>query len=79
MHICIVGGALQGMEAVSLSKALGMFTTVIDRDSNAPALSLADEAVVADVITDRGIVESVIERCDAVIPANEDDDCLEAL
>lgn len=79
MHICIIGGALQGMEAVSLSKALGMFTTVIDRDSNAPALSLADEAVVADVITDRGIVESVIERCDAVIPANEDNDCLEAL
>ncbi|MGN1044953.1 MAG: 3-methylornithine--L-lysine ligase PylC [Candidatus Methanomethylophilaceae archaeon] len=79
MHICIVGGALQGMEAVSLSKALGMFTTVIDRDCGAPALSLANEAVIADVVTDRRIVESVIERCDAVIPANEDEDCLKAL
>ena len=40
-RIAIVGGALQGMEAVLLSKAAGYETVVLDRKPGAPALLLA--------------------------------------
>ena len=47
-RIAIVGGALQGMEAVLLSKAAGYETVVLDRKAHAPALSICDEPVVLD-------------------------------
>ena len=78
MKIGIVGGALQGMEAVYLSKKAGYETLVIDRREDAPALSLADEAVVGDVERDRAVTKALAE-CDTILPANENMEALVAV
>ncbi|MDR0508973.1 MAG: 3-methylornithine--L-lysine ligase PylC [Candidatus Methanoplasma sp.] len=79
MKIGIVGGALQGMEAVFLSKKAGFETLVIDRKGTAPALSLSDTHVVLDVTKDKEKAKSILYDCDAVVPACEEIDALKAL
>ena len=78
-RIAIVGGALQGMEAVLLSKAAGYETVVLDRKPSAPALSLCDEPVVLDPTKDPAGAAKVFSGCDAVIPACEEMDLLKTL
>jgi len=79
MRIGIVGGALQGMEAVFLSKKAGFETFVIDRKEQAPALSLSDAYEVLDVVKDQGAAEKALLDCDAVIPACEEIEALTVL
>ena len=79
MKIGIVGGALQGMEAVFLSKKAGFETVVIDRKSTAPALSLSDTHEILDVTKDEGKLKKVLQDCDVVIPACEEIEALTAL
>lgn len=79
MRLGIVGGALQGIEAAYLAKKAGYDTIVIDRRKTAPALSLADEAVVLDVEKHEPMAKKVLSQCDAVIPANENLSTLVAL
>jgi pyrrolysine biosynthesis protein PylC len=79
MKIGIVGGALQGMEAVFLSNRAGFETLVIDRKRNAPALSLADSHEVSDVTKDTERVRKILHDCDAVIPACEEIEALTTL
>ena len=79
MRIGIVGGALQGMEAVFLAKKAGFKTLVIDRKSSAPALSLSDEQEILDVTKDVERARKILSECDAVIPACEEIDALKAL
>lgn len=79
MKIAIVGGALQGMEAVYLSKRAGFETVVIDRKADAPALSLCDEPVVLNPIEDPGRAKEVFRGCDAIMPACEELDLLTCL
>ncbi len=79
MRLAIVGGALQGMEAVYLSKRAGYETILIDRKKHAPALSLADEACVMDPIKDPDLAMRIFSDCDAVIPACEELDLLKLL
>jgi len=76
MRIAIVGGALQGMESVYLSKKAGFRTFVIDRREDAPALSLSDDHAVLDPVTDGKYAMSIFEGCDAVLPACENMDLL---
>jgi len=71
MRIAIVGGALQGMEAVYLSKKAGFKTFVIDRREDAPASSLADDHAALDLVKDGKDAARIFEGCDAVLPANE--------
>jgi pyrrolysine biosynthesis protein PylC len=78
-RIAIVGGALQGMEAVLLSKAAGYETVVLDRKPSAPALSLCDEPVVLDPTKDPAGAAKAFSGCDAVIPACEEMDLLKTL
>ena len=78
-RIAIVGGALQGMEAVLLSKAAGYETVVLDRKAHAPALSICDEPVVLDPTKEPEEARKVFSGCDAVIPACEELDLLECL
>ncbi|MBR4227377.1 MAG: 3-methylornithine--L-lysine ligase PylC [Candidatus Methanomethylophilaceae archaeon] len=77
--MAIVGGALQGMEAVLLSKAAGYETVVLDRKPGAPALSLCDEPMVLDPTKDPDEARMVFSGCDAVIPACEEMDLLRCL
>ena len=79
MKIGIVGGALQGMEAVFLSSKAGFETLVIDRKGTAPALSLSDSHEVLDVTLDTDGAKKILQDCDAVIPACEDMEALVAL
>lgn len=75
MKIGIVGGALQGMEAVYLSGKAGYETLVIDRKEAAPAISLADDSIICDV-RDAESLKKAISDCDAVLPALEELDAL---
>ena len=79
MRIAIVGGALQGMEAVLLSRAAGYETVVLDRKKDAPAMSLCDEPVNLDPTKDPEDALKVFQGCDAVIPACEEMDLLKTL
>lgn len=79
MKIGIVGGALQGMEAVLLSKKAGFETIVIDRKPAAPAASLADHFILCDVVKDPARAKTVFSDCDLVIPACEELDALTVL
>jgi pyrrolysine biosynthesis protein PylC len=79
MKIGIVGGALQGTEAVFLSKKAGFETLVIDRKKTAPALSLCDSYEIMDVTKDTERAEKVLNDCDVVIPACEEIDALTLL
>jgi pyrrolysine biosynthesis protein PylC len=79
MKIGIVGGALQGMEAVLLAKKAGYESLVIDRKSTAPAASLADHFVLCDVVNDTETAKRIFSDCDAVIPACEELDALHIL
>ncbi len=79
MRLCIVGGALQGMEAVFLAHEAGYRTVVIDRRPEAPALSICDEPHVLNPLTDVRAAMDVFSTCDAVLPACEELELLEAL
>ena len=79
MRLCIVGGALQGMEAVFLGHKAGYETIVIDKRSGAPALSICDEPHVLNPIEDEAAAMEIFEECDAVLPACEEHDLLECL
>ena len=79
MKIGIVGGALQGIEAVFLSKKAGFETLVIDRKGSAPAPSLSDSHEIIDVTKDPDKAKKILQDCDAVIPACEEIDALNVL
>lgn len=76
MKVGIVGGALQGMEAVYLSKKAGYETLVMDRKEKAPARSLSDEFFLGDIIKDPDSVKKILSDCDVIIPAFEESDAL---
>ncbi len=79
MRLCVVGGALQGMEAVFLAHEAGYQTVVIDKRPDAPALSLCDEPHVLNPLDDVDTALGIFSGCDAVLPACEELDLLEAL
>ncbi len=74
-----MGGALQGMEAVYLSKKAGYSTVVLDRKKTAPAGALADKFELCDVVKEPDKAKEIFSKCDAVIPAVEEIDALETL
>ncbi len=73
MRLAIVGGKLQGTEAVYLAAKAGYETVLIDRREAPPAAGLADVHVVMDVTADEARSRAVLDACDAVLPACEDD------
>ncbi len=79
MIIGIVGGILQGMEAVYLCKHAGYTSLVIDKNRKAPAMYLADRAEVCDILEDPEKARQIFSECDAVLPAVENLEVLEFL
>ena len=67
------------MEAAFLGKKAGFETVVVDRKETAPALSICDEPHVLNPLDDPAEAKGIFESCDAVIPACEELDLLEAL
>lgn len=73
MKLAVVGGKLQGTEAVYLARKAGYETVLVDRREDPPAAGLADRVVVLDVTGDQAASRAVLGACDAVLPACEDD------
>jgi pyrrolysine biosynthesis protein PylC len=73
MKLLVVGGKLQGTEAVYLAAKAGYETVLVDRRPAPPASGLADRFVVADITADEALARSLVRACDAVLPACEDE------
>ena len=68
----MIGGKLQGTEAVYLAAKAGHETVLVDRREDPPACGLADRFVVADITADEDRARVLARSCDAVLPACED-------
>ncbi|MBR5315855.1 MAG: 3-methylornithine--L-lysine ligase PylC, partial [Firmicutes bacterium] len=79
MKVAIIGGKLQGTEAVYLSKAAGIENILIDRNPQVPASGFADTFVCGDVVARDPAVIEAMKSADFVLPANENDQVLEAI
>jgi len=71
IRIAIVGGRLQGIEAVYLCSKAAFTTVLIDSDSNPPAKGLSDEFYEIDIVAEPEKAKHALRGCDAVLPANE--------
>ncbi|MCX6372056.1 MAG: ATP-grasp domain-containing protein [Actinobacteria bacterium] len=79
MRLLVVGGKLQGTEAVYLAAKAGWETILVDRREAPPAAGLADRHVVTDIVADDARAKALVTVCDAVLPACEDTSTLEWL
>jgi len=71
MRIGVLGGRLQGIEAAYLCRKAGYESVLIDKDAQAPALALANEAYILDITKDVNYAKRILKKVDAVLPANE--------
>ena len=79
MKIAIVGGKLQGTEAVYLASACGFESILIDANPNVPAGAMADRFVCGDIVKREEQVINALKEEDFVLHANENDQVLEAV
>jgi pyrrolysine biosynthesis protein PylC len=79
VRLLVLGGRLQGTEAVYLAGKAGYETILVDRAPAPPAAGLADRHVVADIMADEASSRSLARTCDAILPACEDATTLEWL
>ena len=75
MRIAIIGGKLQGVEAAYLARKAGFETLLIDKNPNAPALSLCDSFLVFEFTHETPFPRSC-PQIDLILPALEDDGVL---
>ena len=78
MRVAIVGGKLQGVEAVYLAKKAGWEVVLVDKESEVPAAELCDEFYSLDVTK---VVEWIpfLRGIDLIIPALENQEALDSL
>ncbi len=81
VHIAIIGGKLQGVEACFLAQQANWRITLIDHNPNCPACNLATYFICADICSanDLDRIAQAIATCDFILPAIEDDAVLLAL
>jgi len=79
MKVAIIGGKLQGTEAVYLASVAGYESILIDRDPSVPAAGFADRFVCGDVVSGDEAAVAAMKEADFVLPANENDAVLEAV
>lgn len=79
MKIAIVGGKLQGTEAVYLASLAGYESILIDVDPEVQASGFCDEFVCGDIVKEEPHVIEALKRADFVLPANENIEVLNAL
>lgn len=79
MKIAIIGGKLQGTEAVYLASVAGFESILIDKDPSVPAAGFADRFICGDVVLEEPEVVAAMKEADLVLPANENDEVLEAV
>lgn len=76
MRLLVIGGRLQGTEAVYLAGKAGHETVLADRHPAPPASGLADRHVAIDITADEAATRSLARTCDAILPAFEDREAL---
>ena len=77
--VAIVGGKLQGTEAVFLAKKAGYKSILIDKDHRTPASGLCDEMGIFDVRRKEKALIDLLKKADFVLPALEAEGALTAL
>ena len=78
MRIAIVGGRLQGLEAVYLAKKAGMQVVLIDKNENIPARNLADIFHCLNAL-DTEKLTLALKDVEVVVPALENKEVLDHL
>ncbi len=79
MRVAIIGGRLQGLEAVYLAKKAGWQTLLIDKEQNVPAAGLCDRFLCLDA-TDQNQMQAALDQdIDLIIPALENRKVLDSL
>jgi len=78
MRIAVIGGKLQGVEAVYLAQKAGYQTIVIDKNSHTPAAKLCDRFIAFEFNQLQWIPPD-IPAIDLILPAVEDDTVLTLL
>lgn len=79
MKAAVIGGKLQGVEAVYLAQQAGWQTLLIDRDPHVPARGLAHSFIQLDVTKDTTDLAAILKDLDLVVPALENGDALKSL
>lgn len=78
MRAAVIGGSLQGVEAVYLAHKAGWEVLLIDKNPMVPASGMCDTFVQADV-TEIKQLDSLFKNVDLVIPATENAHALSSL
>ncbi len=78
MRVAVIGGRLQGLEAVYLAKKAGMQVLLIDKSDDIPALNMADSFICMDV-EDKKKTTALFKNVDLILPALENDRVLHIL
>ena len=79
MRVAVVGGKLQGIEAVYLGLQANWEVLLIDRIPNVPARGLAHSFIQLDVTKDTTDLSEIFKDMDLIIPALENEYALESL
>ena len=79
MKIAIVGGKLQGTEAVYLASLAGYESILIDINPEVQASGFCDEFLCGDIVKEEPHVIEALKKADFVLPANENTDVLNAV
>ncbi len=79
VKLCVVGGELQGIEALYLAEKAGFETVLIDRKKNPPALPFAGDFHQLDISIEKKETAKILSQVDAVLPALENINGLDIL
>ncbi len=77
--IVIIGGKLQGMEAVYLARKAGYYSVLIDRNPKAPASALCDAFYCGDLSATNTELLNILLDADLVLPAMENEQTISIL
>ncbi|HMM05138.1 MAG TPA: 3-methylornithine--L-lysine ligase PylC [Clostridiales bacterium] len=77
--VCVVGGRLQGVEALYLAAKAGMETVLIDKESSPLGKEICGRFLCKDVLQYNTDLVKVLEEADFVLPALENKEALTVL
>lgn len=71
LKVGVIGGRLQGLEAVYLAKEAGFEVALIDKDPSVPAASLVDKFYAFDLTSGGKSAKALLTEFDFILPATE--------
>ncbi|MGI5873904.1 MAG: 3-methylornithine--L-lysine ligase PylC [Bacillota bacterium] len=77
--VCVIGGKLQGVEALYLANKAGMETTLIDHSNSPLGKNFCGRFICQDVVQYTTDLIKILEEADFVLPALEDKEVLSVL